>query len=194
MRRVQKRTFISSTALSDARAFSKLRHSLRRFGRVTSVEQTKLNRTSQTKIHPIPSSLLPLLPRDIQYVLQLAFVLQNHVGGLRARTVSKLPISIDWTLRLIANARRQNNDSLSALSAKVSQLRSVTVDIYDNARDHGVIDNTTETFSSMSTSIKGSAKRLGTMASQGNKVAIFKLAGIIIGVVILLYWLLSWIF
>ena len=89
---------------------------------------------------------------------------------------------------------RQNNDSLSALSAKVSQLRSVTVDIYDNARDQGVIDNTSETFSSMTTSIKGSAKRLTTMAGQGNKVAVLKLAGMLVGVVVVAYWLLSWIF
>lgn len=30
------------------------------------------------------------------------------------------------------------------------------------------------------------------MASQGNKVAVLKLAGIIIGTVLVLYWLLSW--
>lgn len=89
---------------------------------------------------------------------------------------------------------RQNNDSLSALSAKVSQLRSVTVDIYDNARDQAVIDNTSETFSNMTTSLKGSAKRLTTMAGQGNKVAVLKLAGILVGTGIILYWLLSWLF
>jgi len=30
------------------------------------------------------------------------------------------------------------------------------------------------------------------MASQGNKVAVLKLAGIIVGVMVLLYWILSW--
>lgn len=39
----------------------------------------------------------------------------------------------------------------------------------------------------MSTSLKGSAGRLGRMAAAGNKVAIFKLAGIIVGVVIALW-------
>ena len=87
---------------------------------------------------------------------------------------------------------RQNNDSLSALSAKVSALRSVTVDIYDNARDQHVIDNTSESFSNMTTSIKGSARRLGVMASQGNKVAVLKLAGIIVATVVVLWWILSW--
>ena len=89
---------------------------------------------------------------------------------------------------------RQNNDSLSALSSKVSALRSVTLDIYDNARDHATIDNTSETFSSMGTSLKGSARRLGVMASRGDKVAVLKLAAIIIGVCLVGYWLVRWIF
>lgn len=37
---------------------------------------------------------------------------------------------------------RQNNARLDELSAKVSALRGVTVDIYDNARAHEVIDST----------------------------------------------------
>lgn len=37
---------------------------------------------------------------------------------------------------------RQNNARLDELSAKVSALRGVTVDIYDNARAQDVIDNT----------------------------------------------------
>jgi hypothetical protein len=37
---------------------------------------------------------------------------------------------------------RQNNARLDELSAKVSSLRGVTVDIYDNARAQDVIDNT----------------------------------------------------
>ena len=37
---------------------------------------------------------------------------------------------------------RQNNARLDELSAKVSALRGVTVDIYDNARDHQLIDST----------------------------------------------------
>ncbi|KAI7265955.1 hypothetical protein KC345_g8318 [Hortaea werneckii] len=89
---------------------------------------------------------------------------------------------------------RQNNDSLAALQSKVSQLRHVTVDIYDQARDQGVIDSTSETFSTMTTSLKGSARRLGTMASQGNKVAILKLAGMVVGVCVLVYWIGRWLF
>jgi blocked early in transport 1 len=37
---------------------------------------------------------------------------------------------------------RQNNARLDELSAKVSALRGVTIDIYDNARAQDVIDNT----------------------------------------------------
>ncbi|KAI1813844.1 hypothetical protein GGS20DRAFT_586064 [Poronia punctata] len=89
---------------------------------------------------------------------------------------------------------RQNNARLEELSAKVSSLRGVTVDIYDNARAQDVIDHTSDTFSSMSTQLKGSAGRLGRMAAAGNKVAIFKLSGIIIGVFLVLYYLAKWIF
>ncbi|KAI0192042.1 hypothetical protein EV127DRAFT_510772 [Xylaria flabelliformis] len=89
---------------------------------------------------------------------------------------------------------RQNNARLEELSAKVSSLRGVTVDIYDNARAQDVIDNTSDTFSSMSTQLKGSAGRLGRMAAAGNKVAIFKLSGIVIGIFLVLYYLAKWIF
>ncbi|KAK4154775.1 hypothetical protein C8A00DRAFT_32447 [Chaetomidium leptoderma] len=85
---------------------------------------------------------------------------------------------------------RQNNARLDELSAKVSALRGVTIDIYDSARSHEVIESTSETFSSMGTQLKGSAGRLGRMAASGNKVAVFKLSGIIIGVVIVLYYML----
>ncbi|KAK4111371.1 hypothetical protein N656DRAFT_734003 [Canariomyces notabilis] len=84
---------------------------------------------------------------------------------------------------------RQNNARLDELSAKVSALRGVTIDIYDSARSHEVIDSTSETFSSMTTQLKGSAGRLGRMAAAGNKVAILKLAGIIIGTVLVMYYL-----
>ncbi|KAI4129840.1 MAG: hypothetical protein LQ338_002023 [Usnochroma carphineum] len=36
---------------------------------------------------------------------------------------------------------RQNNSRLDELSSKISALRGVTVDIYDNARNQDVIDN-----------------------------------------------------
>lgn len=39
---------------------------------------------------------------------------------------------------------RQNNARLEELSAKVSSLRGVTVDIYDNARSHELIENTVD--------------------------------------------------
>lgn len=88
----------------------------------------------------------------------------------------------------------QNNSRLDELSAKVSALRGVTIDIYDNARDQGIIDSSNEVFSNFSTSLKGSAGRLTRMAQQGNKVAILKLAGIISVVVIVLWWVLGWLF
>lgn len=89
---------------------------------------------------------------------------------------------------------QQNASRLSELSSKVSALRGVTVDIYDNARRQDVIENSSEVFTTMSSSLKGSAGRLGRMAQQGNKVAILKLAGILAVVVIALYWVLGWVF
>ncbi|KAK1771844.1 hypothetical protein QBC33DRAFT_169577 [Phialemonium atrogriseum] len=84
---------------------------------------------------------------------------------------------------------RQNNARLDELSAKVSALRGVTVDIYDSSRAHEVIDSTSDTFASMTTQIKGSAGRLGRMAASGNKVAILKLSGILIATFVVLYYI-----
>jgi blocked-early-in-transport protein 1 len=89
---------------------------------------------------------------------------------------------------------RQNNARLDELSNKVSALRGITVDIYDNARAQDVIDDTSNTFSSMTSQMKGSAGRLTRMAQSGNKIAILKLSAIIIGVFIVLYYTLKLIF
>ncbi|EMD64323.1 hypothetical protein COCC4DRAFT_137426 [Bipolaris maydis ATCC 48331] len=94
-----------------------------------------------------------------------------------------------------AYEREQQNDSrLDELASKVSALRGVTVDIYDSARDQHVLDNTNETFSNMATSLKGSASRLTRMAASGNKVAIFKLSGMIVAAFVVLYWIWHLIF
>ena len=89
---------------------------------------------------------------------------------------------------------QQNNARLEALASKVTALRGVTIDIYDSARDQTLLDNTNETFSSLGSTLKGSAGRLGRMAAQGNKVAVLKLAGMIIGGVLVLYWGLKLVF
>ncbi|KAL8418815.1 hypothetical protein RB594_002140 [Gaeumannomyces avenae] len=83
---------------------------------------------------------------------------------------------------------RQNNARLEELSAKVSALRGVTVDIYDNARAQDVIDNTSDTFSSMGAQLKNSTSRIGRMAASGNKVAILKLSAILVGIFLVLYY------
>ncbi|KAI4148087.1 MAG: hypothetical protein LQ340_005250 [Diploschistes diacapsis] len=92
------------------------------------------------------------------------------------------------------NLERQNNSRLDELSSKASALRGVTVNIYDNAREQGVIHSSNEVFSSLSTSVRSSAGRLGRMAQQGNKVAVLKLAGILIGIILVLYWVLGFFF
>jgi blocked-early-in-transport protein 1 len=44
-------------------------------------------------------------------------------------------------------------------------------------------------FASFSTSLRGSAGRLGRMASSGNRVAVLKLAAMLVGAVLLLWWI-----
>lgn len=56
---------------------------------------------------------------------------------------------------------RQNDSRLDELSAKVSALRGVTVDIYDNARAQDVIDNTV--------SLRQPAPADGRTRKKGNK-------------------------
>ncbi|EEH38393.2 hypothetical protein PAAG_01314 [Paracoccidioides lutzii Pb01] len=75
---------------------------------------------------------------------------------------------------------QQNNALLDALAQKTRALKSVTIDIYDNAKDHNTIENTSEVFSSLSTNIRGSAGRLTRMAKQGDRIAITKVAGIVV--------------
>ncbi|KAL8757183.1 MAG: hypothetical protein Q9199_002407 [Rusavskia elegans] len=120
----------------------------------------------------------------------------HNVRSLRARTVPSPPITpspFPKAPKLTPSpTSRQNNSRLDELSSKISALRGVTIDIYDNARNQDVLDSSNEVFSSMTTSIKGSAGRLGRMAQSGNKIAILKLAGMIVGIVIVLWWVLGW--
>ncbi|OAP58295.1 hypothetical protein AYL99_07385 [Fonsecaea erecta] len=87
----------------------------------------------------------------------------------------------------------QNNALLSSLSAKTSALKHITLDIYDNARSQGTLDNTNEVFSSMSTNLRGSAGRLTRMARQGDKVAVLKIAGVVVVAGLLVWWIGGWI-
>jgi len=89
---------------------------------------------------------------------------------------------------------RQNNSRLDELASKVSALRGVTVDIYDNARDHQIIDNSNEVFANFGTSLKNSIGRVQVMASNKSRVQIFKLSAITTGTVIFLYMAWTWMF
>lgn len=55
-------------------------------------------------------------------------------------------------------------------------------------------NNQNDAFSSFSTNLKGSASRLTRMAKQGDTVAVLKVAGIVVGVGLLLWIVLGWIF
>ncbi|KAI1908021.1 hypothetical protein LOZ53_003787 [Ophidiomyces ophidiicola] len=89
---------------------------------------------------------------------------------------------------------RQNNALLESLSQKTNALRSVTIDIYDHARNQETIDSTSEVFSSLSTNLRGSAGRLTRAAKQGDKVAVLKIAGIVVGAGVGAWVVLGWIF
>ncbi|KAF2670049.1 hypothetical protein BT63DRAFT_424008 [Microthyrium microscopicum] len=89
---------------------------------------------------------------------------------------------------------RQNNAQLDALASKASALRGITVDIYDNARNHDLIDANNEQFTSFGAGLGQSATRLTRMAASGNKIAIFKLAGILVVSIVILYWIKKLVF
>ncbi|QKX58670.1 uncharacterized protein TRUGW13939_05797 [Talaromyces rugulosus] len=88
----------------------------------------------------------------------------------------------------------QNNELLNSLAHKTSALKSVTIDIYDNARNQDTLDNANEVFSNMSTSLRGSAGRLTRAARAGDKVAVLKVAGICVGAGVGVWVVLGWIF
>jgi len=89
---------------------------------------------------------------------------------------------------------RQNNSRLDELASKITSLRDVTINIYDNARDHELIDNSNEVFSNFTTGLKQSAGRITRMAATGSRGQTMKLAGMIAGGVIVLYLIWGWVF
>lgn len=88
---------------------------------------------------------------------------------------------------------RQNNALLSSLATKTSHLKNITLNIYDHARDQDVLDNTSSAFSSMGTNLKSSVGRLTRMAGQGDKIAVLKVAAIIIGAFLVVWFVGGWI-
>jgi blocked early in transport 1 len=88
---------------------------------------------------------------------------------------------------------RQNQTLLASLHQKTSQLRGITDNIYAQASNQQTLDNTNEVFSNMGTSLRGSMGRMGRMARQGDRVAVLKLAGIIIVSFLVLYFVLGFV-
>jgi len=89
---------------------------------------------------------------------------------------------------------RQNNSRLDDLAGKVSSLRDVTINIYSQASDQRSLDDSNDTFANMNVSIKNTANRLTRMAKNTSNIQIFRLSGMIIGVVLVLYIIWGWIF
>ena len=108
---------------------------------------------------------------------------------------------------------RQNNALLDDLAAKVSALRGVTVDIYDSARDHASLDagvrgprpppparppanaraRQNEVFANLHSSLKNSAGRVRLMAQTGGRVAVLRLAAMLVVAFTVLYLLWGWV-
>lgn len=89
---------------------------------------------------------------------------------------------------------RQNNALLEDLAHKVTTLRGVTVDIYDNARDHALIDDSNNLFESFHSSLKNSVGRVRLMSQNSNKTQTLKLAGMMVGTIIVMYMVWGWCF
>lgn len=76
-----------------------------------------------------------------------SYLMIHNVRSLRARTVpcppfTLCPIPIHLQPKLTPSPTpRQNNSRLDELSSKISALRGVTIDIYDNARNQDVLDS-----------------------------------------------------
>lgn len=88
----------------------------------------------------------------------------------------------------------QNNALLDELSSKVTALRGVTVDIYDQARDHRIIDQSTDVFENMGTSLGNTLGRVKVMAKKGGRMQTLKLAGMVMAGVFVLWLVWGWIF
>ncbi|KAK6333342.1 hypothetical protein TWF718_011157 [Orbilia javanica] len=89
---------------------------------------------------------------------------------------------------------RQNNARLDDLAGKVSSIRDFTINIYNQASDQRLIDDNNDTFSNMTNSVKNTANRLTRMAKNTSSIQTFRLAGIIIGVVVVLWIIWGWLF
>ncbi|KAI5814139.1 hypothetical protein BZA77DRAFT_319682 [Pyronema omphalodes] len=87
---------------------------------------------------------------------------------------------------------RQNNALLESLRTKVNALHEVTVDIRNSAQDHSLIENTSNVFANLGSGLRGSIGRVRVMGASGTKLSTLKLAGIIVGSVIGLWWIWGW--
>ncbi|KAH8154134.1 uncharacterized protein LAJ45_01902 [Morchella importuna] len=89
---------------------------------------------------------------------------------------------------------RQNNARLDELASKVTSLRDVTINIYDNARDQHIIDDSSDLFDNFSSSLKQSTARITRMASSGTKSQTLKMAAVATGTIVMLYLVWGWFF
>ena len=105
-------------------------------------------RFSPTRISLVANHLAPSPTADHDFPLdyRICKATPHHVRRIHKRSVSPSRFLVCHQL----TPSSQNNSRLDELSSKVSALRGVTINIYDNARSQEVIDNSVRTFPKLS--------------------------------------------
>jgi hypothetical protein len=89
----------------------------------------------------LPAARYQSLRKD-QYGLRLHDTPPASYTILPTRSSQRNPEAQTTIMSQAYEREQQNNSRLDELASKVSALRGVTIDIYDNARDQHVIDST----------------------------------------------------
>ena len=111
----------------------------------------------------LPGSLPTQLPLRVlfwenrQLLFGISIIAQQFPAALRIHktvidSITQNPNTSAPTMSESYEREQQNNSRLDELSSKVSALRGVTINIYDNARDQGLIDSSVSVIASRSIS------------------------------------------
>lgn len=116
---------------------------------------------------------------------------RNHVRGLRTRAAEQC--SPGGAIKQGDGPARRHRRHLRQCSQPRNDRRYGSFSrsqfpSRNRPANHSPFSIQSNTFSSMSSSMKGSAGRLTRMAASGNKVAILKLSGIVIAAFLVLYY------
>jgi blocked-early-in-transport protein 1 len=86
----------------------------------------------------------------------------------------------------------QNNERIDELSDQVARLKGLTIDIGNEVREqNSLLDGIGDTFSNTGDLLQGSLRRIGTMLESGGTKHMCYMVAFIVGVMIFLWWLMS---